>query len=351
MFLLKNFKAKPLFGLEISQQEVSLLRLNRVKNEIYLEKLGSSTIPQGLLIEGKLNAESLRAALVSLIEQAQIAGHSVALAIPMASVITKRIKLNAELSDKDHAAEITSNLNRYAPGMTDWYVDLAKVKPDEILLFAISHEQLNEYVSVVNQAGLQVKIIDIDAFIFARALGYFQAMQASKVLSWWSYWRGKQKQRFLSMLFSGILFAFIFLSSWHVCLSHCISRENIHLHALEQQLSRLNFQTEVIQQWRDDSERFKVVLEKMQHINQNQSEMLKFFSHISAAPSEMVFIDMINLSGKIILSAKNASSDVFTTFLKNFPEAQLIEIQNQPGVPLIKFQFRVVQDEKWIKSS
>lgn len=138
-------------------------------------------LPEGCVIDGKIKkAEIIRSVLKQLISQAGVESASVAIALPSQSVINKQIKLPASLTEDELEAEIALNLKHYLPGIDD---DLCFDFIDggidgelrDVLLIATRVAQLNEYIHVIEDVGLNIKIVDVESFALMRAIYFGRA--------------------------------------------------------------------------------------------------------------------------------------------------------------------------------
>lgn len=180
MFYLSYFnKRKSLIGLDIHASEIRLLQLKKVKQRFAVEKFDILELPHGAIKDGKINnATLIRERMGQILRILDVQNDEAAIALPANSVITKRIKLSTSLSDEEQEAEIAANLKHYFPGMIDDVCfDFAPVgmRDDEfydVLVAVARREQLNDYVDVVEQAGLAVKVVDMDSLALARSIGF-----------------------------------------------------------------------------------------------------------------------------------------------------------------------------------
>lgn len=127
-------------------------------------------------------------AITQLVLATKTQGHDAAIALPVSTIISKRIKLYPAMTDEECEMEILSNLNQYFPGLAeDLCFDYQKVAEDEFFVVAARREQVSEYVDLVNHAGLQVKVMDVDSFALARAVDLLNVDVMLAVLEVHSY--------------------------------------------------------------------------------------------------------------------------------------------------------------------
>lgn len=173
-----HFYSKPLVGVDIHPDEIRLMQLSRGRCilQAHVIKLKSGTLKEGKMV----NPDHVKKKLAQIVSMNDMKGCPAALSLPSSSVITKRITLSEDLSANDRETVIQTNLKNYFPGLgVDLCFDfdlLGKTHTgyDEAIIFAARQEQLNEYISVVNEAGLRVEIVDVELFALSRALNLKQ---------------------------------------------------------------------------------------------------------------------------------------------------------------------------------
>jgi Tfp pilus assembly PilM family ATPase len=182
-------RSSSVVGLDIRMNEVRLVLLRQAQSSIRLEQVDVIALPEGVVVDGKIIvADKLTATIQTLTQRFALQGHPVVLALPVQSVISKRIQLMKNQTQVNRQKEIAENLTRYFPGVTQElcydYVVLPAVDllRENALLVATRYEQLNDYVNVVERAGLTVKIVDVDIYALVRAVKFITANQGA-----WSF--------------------------------------------------------------------------------------------------------------------------------------------------------------------
>lgn len=152
-------------GLDICSTEIRLLALRQKKQHIYIEKMAVLSLPFGAIVDGKIQqADIVITYLKKIIQKAHIHAANVTIAVPMQSVISKKISF-AEAAAINHRDQI----NDYFPGVNDVlaydYIEMDK----EVWLIATRHDALMLYVNMIESAGVKVSIVDVDLYALARA--------------------------------------------------------------------------------------------------------------------------------------------------------------------------------------
>jgi type IV pilus assembly protein PilM len=173
-------KNQPLVAVDFHNNEISILQLTKKTHSHFLNKLKNVALPLGSIQAGKIhNPNLIQTELAKIVAELDLLGVAAAIALPTKIVITKKIKLPAGLNEEECEAEIISNLNQFFPGLTEqlsFDFTLVKTTPnvDEILLTAVRKPDMQLYVDIVEQAGLEVKVVDVDAYALARAVSHAQ---------------------------------------------------------------------------------------------------------------------------------------------------------------------------------
>lgn len=179
MLRFDHFLSAPLIGLDIQATEICFLQLRRVKQEISIEQAARISLPIGAIIDGKIQQfDVVSESVHKLVQQTKMRGCGTAIALPTQCVITKKIQLPRSLCESGIAKEITENLHSYFPNVTDalaydfTVLYEADNPSDNVLVTATRYDQLTSYVGVIEQAGLKVKIVDVDIYALIRAIRF-----------------------------------------------------------------------------------------------------------------------------------------------------------------------------------
>jgi type IV pilus assembly protein PilM len=201
-------------GLEINADEIRLLHLSHATEGYTILSHAISPLPSQAIVAGRVKRFDLvQSALRTLVANTGTAGLPAAIALPANSVITKRIPLDACLSDWECEVEIQMNLSRYLPGMTEaLYLDFARQPAEgaalhDILLVAARAEEVQMYITLLKAARLHVKIVDVDSHALLRgaALSLDEVLrQSTAVMALWD--AGRSVTRFMIFQQSQILF-------------------------------------------------------------------------------------------------------------------------------------------------
>ena len=175
MFLLS--KKKEVIGIDIGSSSVKLVQLKDVKGSYQLLNAGIVPLPPEAIVDNAIMDNSaIVAAIRSLVTSLGVKTKDVACSISGNSVIIRKITLPVmpaeELED-----QITWEAEQYIPfDINDVNMDFQILSPDSIdpskmivLLVASKREIINDYVTVFNEAGMALSVMDVDSFAVQNA--------------------------------------------------------------------------------------------------------------------------------------------------------------------------------------
>jgi type IV pilus assembly protein PilM len=174
-------RSKNLVGLDIGDSSVKIVELTDLSkgrgwtvSKLGWEPLSSEAIVDGAIMDSQLVAETIG----RLFERCRIKTSApVATALSGHSVIIKRISLPV-MSEAELAESIRWEAEQYIPfDIEDVNLDYKILEGSslsgdgnmDVLLAAAKKEKINDYVGVINQAGLNAATVDIAAFAMQNA--------------------------------------------------------------------------------------------------------------------------------------------------------------------------------------
>jgi type IV pilus assembly protein PilM len=163
-----------LVGLDIGSGAIKVLQLKEIKGKYKVDRFGMKSLPPETIVDGAImDSLEVVTAIKALIAEQKIKNKNVALSISGTSVIVKKISL-PPMSDEELERQIKFEAEQYIPfDINDVFLDYHKLTQEgetegqqemPILLVASKKDKLNDYANVVRQAGLDPKIVDVDAF-------------------------------------------------------------------------------------------------------------------------------------------------------------------------------------------
>ncbi len=171
-------RSKNAVGLDIGSSHVKVLELFQTKAKNYrLGNFGMVRLPPEAIVDGAvMNASVIVDAIRELIQRHRIKTRDVIASVAGHSVIIKRINLPVMTPDELEES-IQWEAEQYIPfDVNDVNIDVQildeagdEAGQMEVLLVAARKELVNEYVSLIHEAGLTPAIIDVDAFAIENA--------------------------------------------------------------------------------------------------------------------------------------------------------------------------------------
>ncbi len=165
-------KKDRLVGLDIGSKTIKAAELVENKKGVCLFKFGMTDIAPGLIEEGTIkDPEAVADAIRQLFKSYSIKNHNVAISVGGYSVIVKKISIPAA-SEEQLQDTIQFEAEQYIPfDINDVNLDFQIMGENEnnpnqmnVLLVAAKQDMVNEYVNLAQMAGLEPKVIDVDAF-------------------------------------------------------------------------------------------------------------------------------------------------------------------------------------------
>ena len=170
----------PLAGLDISTSGVRLVELaDAGKGELRLERYAAEPLPRGAVVDGNIeNIDQVAEAVRRVWKKSGTKARHVALGMPPASVITKKIILPAGLAEDQLEVQVESEASQYIPFALDEVsldFDVIGAAPNsaedmEVMLAAARREKVEDRVAIAEAAGLTATVMDIESYAARAAL-------------------------------------------------------------------------------------------------------------------------------------------------------------------------------------
>ncbi|MES2832311.1 MAG: pilus assembly protein PilM [Pseudomonadota bacterium] len=174
-------KSGALIGLDISTSGVKLVELSEIgKNDLRLECFASESLPRGAVVDGNIeNIDQVAEAVRRVWKKSGTRTKQVALGMPPASVITKKIILPAGMSEEQLEMQVETEASQYIPfALDEVSLDfdvigrVANSADDvEVMLAATRKEKVEDRVAVTEAAGLTPTVMDIESYAARAAVG------------------------------------------------------------------------------------------------------------------------------------------------------------------------------------
>ena len=172
-------KAPALIGCDISSSSVKLVEIADAGKNVYrVERYSIEPLPRDAVVDGNIN--NLEAVSDCLKRGWKRMGTNIkglALALPSAAVITKKIVVPAGQMENELELQVETEANQYIPFALDevnldfQLIGPAPNSPDdvEVLIAASRKEKIEDRVAAAESAGLKAMVVDIESFAIQTA--------------------------------------------------------------------------------------------------------------------------------------------------------------------------------------
>jgi len=170
----------PLAGVDISTSSIRMVELGPVGKDGYrLERYASEPLPRGAVADGNIeNMDQVVDALRRLWKKSGTRARLVALGMPSAAVITKKIVLPAGMPEDQLEVQVESEASQYIPfALDEVSLDFDVIGPAasgpediEVMLAAARREKVEDRVAIAEASGLKPTVMDIESYAARAAL-------------------------------------------------------------------------------------------------------------------------------------------------------------------------------------
>jgi type IV pilus assembly protein PilM len=179
--ILDTFKTKypSLIGVDISSTAIKLVELAEAGKGAYrLERYAIEPLVRDVVTDGNIsNLDLVSDGLKRAHKRLGSRNRNVALALPAAMVITKKIIVPSGQKEEDLELQVEAEANQYIPFALDevnldfQIIGPAPNNPDEseVLIAASRKEKVEDRVAVAEAAGLKPRVMDIESYAMQQA--------------------------------------------------------------------------------------------------------------------------------------------------------------------------------------
>lgn len=166
-------KQPALVGIDISSSAVKVLELSKDGEQYRVERYAVEPLPQNAVVEHAITeVEQVADAVDRAVKRSGTRLKSAAVAVPAANVITKIIKMPANLTDQDRQTQIEMEADHYIPYPLDEvnldYQVLDAQEPNaaevDVIMAACRKEVVDDYLAVIQGRGLSPTVVDIETY-------------------------------------------------------------------------------------------------------------------------------------------------------------------------------------------
>ncbi len=173
-------KKPPLVGIDISASSVKVLELSKSGEQYRVERYAVEPLPQNAVVEHAITEiEQVADAVERAHKRSGTKAKHVAVAIAAAHVISKTVRMPANLKDDELQTQIELEADHHIPyPMNEVNLDFTIVGPCEdnpeevdVLLAACRKEIVDDYLAVIQSKGLTPLVVDVETYAMENAYG------------------------------------------------------------------------------------------------------------------------------------------------------------------------------------
>jgi type IV pilus assembly protein PilM len=169
-----NSKARSLLGLDICASAVKMVELsNTGRGEYRVERYAIEVLPKDAVVDGVIaNVDAVQTGVRSAWKRMSTSVRNVAMALPAAAVISKKIIVPSDLREDELEAFMESEAGQHIPFAIDeinldyQVIGPAASSPGEldVLLVASKKDRVEDRLSVAEAVGLGVVVMDVESY-------------------------------------------------------------------------------------------------------------------------------------------------------------------------------------------
>jgi type IV pilus assembly protein PilM len=179
-------KGPPLIGTDLSSSSIKMVELSEAGQGLYrLERYTIEQLPRESVVDGNINdLEAVSDALKRCHKRLGSGVKNLALALPTAAVISKKLLVPSGHSDEELQIQVEAEANQYIPfALDEVNLDFQVIGPSpgssedvEVLIAASRKEKIEDRVAAAEGAGLRPIVMDVDLYAAQAA---FELMNGS----------------------------------------------------------------------------------------------------------------------------------------------------------------------------
>ncbi len=183
------FKSRRALGLDIGSSSVKLVELEASGQGYRLARFGFASLPAEAIVQGAfMNTAAISTAIRDACDGSRLQGRHLATSVSGHSVIVKKLTLPAQ-SPEELEATIHWEAEQHIPfDINEVNVDHQIIQESatdgqmEVILVAAKKELVDGYLGVICDAGLNLRVLDVDAFAIANMYEHnYQPLAESNV--------------------------------------------------------------------------------------------------------------------------------------------------------------------------
>jgi len=178
-------RTPPLIGADISSSAVKMVEIAEAGKGLYrVERYAMEPLPKDSVVDGNINnLDAVSEALKRCHKRLGTNLKTVAMALPNAAVITKKIQVPAGQREEDLELQVETEANQYIPfALDEVNLDFQVIGPApnnpedvEVMIAASRKEKIEDRIAAAEVAGLKTVVMDVDILASQTA---FELMQS-----------------------------------------------------------------------------------------------------------------------------------------------------------------------------
>src|SRR5262250_766464 len=178
-FSFLDTSAPPLIGVDVSSTALKLVERSETGKGAYrLERYALEPLAKDVVSDGNIaNLDQVADALRRAHKRLGSRNRNIALALPAAMVITKKIIVPAGQKEEDLELLVEAEANQYIPfALDEVNLDFQTLGPapnnpeeSEVLIAASRKEKVEDRVAVAEAAGLKPRVMDVESYAMQQA--------------------------------------------------------------------------------------------------------------------------------------------------------------------------------------
>lgn len=175
----KQHASRPVIGLDIDSDVIKLLKINTRTSPYLVEHFATFPLPAGCIIKNEIkDPAAIINVLNNIFKKPQLREGYIALAIPRSSAIVKNVSVDSRLTEGEIESRAWVEANRNFPDLVgEIYLDFSITGPStqdssqlDMVLVACRKDQIDSYLELLKEAGLNTKIVDVNCYALERSL-------------------------------------------------------------------------------------------------------------------------------------------------------------------------------------
>jgi type IV pilus assembly protein PilM len=181
-------KRRDTFGLDVGSSAVKALQLSQNGGGLKVAALGIAPLPPDVIVEGTIREPAMvTEAIQEAVGRAGVSTKDAAIALSGRELIIKKIQIPTVPAKELHDAMQLEAEHHIPFAIDEVYLDYHVVgKPEEtmdLILVAVKKSKVTEYVSVVEAAGLNPVVVDVDGFALGNQFELNQPEERSETVA------------------------------------------------------------------------------------------------------------------------------------------------------------------------